>query len=181
MVQKKKVRSRAMRSVKIDDLKAWFEANQGGVVTDYRGLDVAAITDLRAKFREQGISYHVVKNTLTRIAVAGTGYESLNAILSGPTAIAFSPDDAIAAAKAAVDFAKEHKVFEVKGGFMDGQVLSANEVDELSKLGGKEQLLVQLLSVINAPAQKFLGAINGVPQKFLGVLLARADQLEEGA
>jgi large subunit ribosomal protein L10 len=174
-------KGRAERGAKIDVLREQFAATQGGVLTDYRGLDVATITELRSKFREQDVTFQVVKNTLTRLAVKGTSYEALDAYLAGPTAIAFSKDDAMAAAKVAVDFAKDHKEFEVKGGFMQGGVLSAAEVTELSSIGSRDQLLAQVLSVFNAPAQKFLGVINGIPQKFLGVLQAQADKLEEGA
>jgi len=174
-------KGRAERGAKIDVLREQFEATQGGVLTDYRGLDVATITELRSKFREQNITFQVVKNTLTRLAVKGTSYEGLDAYLAGPTAIAFSKDDAMAAAKVAVDFARDHKQFEVKGGFMQGGVLSAAEVTELSSIGSRDQLLAQVLSVFNAPAQKFLGVINGIPQKFLGVLQAQADKMEEGA
>ncbi len=172
---------RATRAAKIEEIKARFAENQGGVLADYRGLDVAQITELRTRFREQNVTFHVVKNTLTSKAVHGTSYEGLDELLSGPTAIAFSREDAIAAARVAVDFAKEFSEFSVKGGFMEGGILSAADVAELSRLGGKKELLAQVLSVFNAPTQKFLGAINGVPQKFLGVLEAREKQLEQGA
>lgn len=172
---------RAVRAAKIEEIKARFAENQGGVLADYRGLDVAQITELRTRFREHGVTLHVVKNTLTRLAVHGTPYEGLDQFLSGPTAIAFTQTDAIKAARVAVDFAKEFDKFSVKGGFMEGGVLSAADVGELSRLGGKKELLAQVLSVFNAPSQRFLGAINGVPQKFLGVLDARAKQLEQGA
>ena len=174
-------KSKAERGAKIEVLREQFADTQGGVLTDYRGLDVVTISELRSKFREQDITFQVVKNTLTRLAVKGTDYEGLDTYLTGPTAIAFSKDDAMAAAKVAVDFAKDHDAFEVKGGFMEGSVLDAGQVKELSKIGNKDQLLAQVLSVFNAPAQKFLGVINGVPQKFLGVLQAQADKLEGGA
>ncbi len=174
-------RGRAERAEVIEALRKRFEASQGGVVTDYRGLDVEAITELRAKFRENDISFKVVKNTLTRLAVKDTGYERLDEYLAGPTAVAFSENDAIAAARVAVEFAKDHEEFVVKGGFMEGGVLSAAEVSELSKIGNRELLLAQLLSVFNAPAQRLLGVLQGAPQKLLGVLQARADELDEGA
>lgn len=174
-------KGRAERGAKIDVLREQFAATQGGVLADYRGLDVATITELRSKFREHNITFQVVKNTLTRLAVKGTSYEALDEYLAGPTAIAFSKDDAMAAARVAVDFAKDHQQFEVKGGFMQGGVLSAAEVSELSSIGSREQLLAQVLSVFNAPAQRFLGVINGIPQKFLGVLQAQADKMEGGA
>ncbi len=177
----KTTKGRAERSAKVEQLKAIFEANQGGVLTDFCGLDVAGISELRSRFREQSVIYHVVKNTLTRLAIKGTSYEGLTEFLSGPTAIAFCETDAIVAARIAVDFAKEYGVFEIKGGFMDGGVLSAAEVGELSTFGDKEQLLARVLSVINGPSRRFLEVLNGAPQKFLGVLKARVEQMEEGA
>ena len=80
-----------------------------------------------------------------------------------------------------MEFARDHDKFQVKGGFMEGGVLSAADVVDLSKIGSRAQLLAQVLSVFNAPAQRFLGAINGIPQKFMGVLQARADKLDSGA
>lgn len=177
----KVTKGRAERSAKIDELRAMFEAHKGGILADYRGLDMNAISELREKLREHDITFHVVKNTLTKLAVKGSSYETLDQYLKGPTGIAFSEDDAIMAAKIAVEFSKENKAFEVKGGFMEGGVLGPDEIAELSKLGGKDQLLAQVLSVFNAPCQRMLGVINGVPQKFLGVLQAREDQIEQGA
>jgi large subunit ribosomal protein L10 len=175
----KESKSRQERSKKIEELHERFAQMQGGVLTDYRGLDVAQISDLRNKFREENVSYQVVKNTLTVKAVAGSDYDGLSEYLKGPTAIAFSVDDAIIAAKIAIDFSKDNEKLEIKGGFMDGQVLSAVEISELSKLGGKDQLLSQVLSVLNSPSQKMLGVFNAVPQKFLGVLKAKEDK-EQG-
>ncbi len=174
-------KGRAERVAKAEQLKAKFDANQGGVLTDFCGLNVTGISELRSRFREQNVTYQVVKNSLTCMAIKGTSYEGLNEFLSGSTGIAFSETDAIVAARVAVDFAKEHEHFEVKGGFIDGDVLSAAEICELSTLGGKEQLLAQVLSVFNGPSRSFLGVLNGVPQKLLGTLKARAEQLEEGA
>ena len=174
----KMTKGRSERSEKIELLKKLFEATQGGVLTDFRGLDVAEITDLRRRFREVGVDYQVVKNTLTRIAVTNTSYESLSEFLKGPTGVASSDNDAFASAKVAIDYAKENGKFQVKCGFIEGSVLSLEEVKELSTLGSKEQLLSQFLSVLNGPTQKFLGVLNGVPQKFLGTLQARADKME---
>jgi large subunit ribosomal protein L10 len=166
------------RSKKIEELKEQFKTREGGVLTDFRGLNVAEVTALRTKFREANVSYQVVKNTLTRLAVEGTAYQGIDAFLSGPTAIAFA-DDAFTAARVATEFAKENEKFKIKGGFMDNFVLSGAQVNEVSQLGGKSDLLARVLSVFNAPSQKFLGVINAVPQKFLGVLQARAEKLEE--
>ncbi len=177
----KVTKGRAERSAKIDELRGMFEAHKGGVLADYRGLDMKAISELREKLREHNVTFHVVKNTRTRLAVKGSSYETLDQYLKGPTGIAFSEQDAILAAKVTMEFAKENSAFEVKEGFMEGGVLAPAEVAELSKLGGKDQLLAQMLSVFNAPAQRMLGVLNGVPQKFLGVLQAQEEKIGEGA
>ena len=171
-------KGRAERSKAIEELRQMFEASAGGVLTDFRGLNVAQITALRRKFREQNVSYRVVKNTLTTIAVAGTSYEGLKEHLSGPTGIAFGTDDSVAAARVAVEFAKENDKLKIKGGFIEGEVLDGDGMVEMSKLGGRKDLMAMLLSAMNGPSQKFLGVINGVPQKFLGVLNAQADKLD---
>jgi large subunit ribosomal protein L10 len=147
-------------------------------VTDYRGLNVEQISDLRRRFREHGIGYKVVKNTLTRIAVEGTHYKELTGLLTGPTGIAFTEGDPIAPAQVAVEFSKDHEALEVKGGFMEGQVMSEAQVREVSKLAGVKELKAQFLATLNGPAQKFLGVLNAAPQKFLGVLKAQAEKME---
>lgn len=178
-MEKKKVSaSRQKRSDEIQALKTLFEGVQGGVVTDYRGLNVEQISDLRRRFRERGVGYKVVKNTLTRIAVEGTQYNDLINILTGPTGIAFTKGDPIAPAQVAVEFSKDHEALEVKGGFMEGQVLSEKEVREVSKLSGVKELKAQFLATLNGPAQKLLGVLNAAPQKFLGVLMAQAQKME---
>lgn len=166
------------RSERIAALKELFQKVEGGVLTDFRGLDMEQMTDLRRRFREKGVSYKVVKNTLTGIAVEGTQYQGLQKLLTGPTGIAYTSEDPITPARVAAEFAKEHEAFSLKGGFMEGQVLSEQEVAEVSKLSGVKELKAQFLSILNGPAQRLLGVLNGVPQKFLGVLKARTEQLE---
>jgi len=175
---KKESATKQKRSEEIATLKSMFESVQGGVLTDYRGLNVEQISDLRRRFRERGVSYKVVKNTLTRIAVGQTTYKDLTEMISGPIGIAFTDGDPIVPAQVAVEFSKEYDSLEVKGGFMEGQVLSEAEIREISKLSGVKELKAQFLATLNGPAQKILGVLNAAPQKFLGVLMARADQME---
>ncbi len=166
------------RSDRIAALKEIFQRVEGGVLTDFRGLNMQQMTDLRRRFRARGVSYLVIKNTLTRIAVDGTNYQDLKQLLAGPTAIAYTSEDPITPAQVAAEFAKDHEAFSLKGGFMEGQVLNQQEIMEVSKLAGVKELKAQFLSVLNGPSQKLLGVFNGVPQKFLGVLKAQAEQLE---
>ena len=177
-MEKKMSKGRAERAKVVEELKDLFESSQGGVLTDFRGLNVAQISDLRRKFREQNVSYHVVKNTLTSIAVTGTVYEGLKDQLTGPTGIGFGSDDPVAAARVAVEFAKDKDKLKIKGGFIEDEVLGESGLTEISKLGGRKDLMAMLLAAMNGPSQKFLGVLNGVPRDFLGVLKAQADKLE---
>jgi large subunit ribosomal protein L10 len=114
---------------------------------------------------------------LTRIALQDTEYRDLVDLISGPIAVAYTDGDPIAPARVAVDFAKDHESLEVRGGFMEGTVLSESEIKEISRIPGIKELKAQFLSVLNGPSQRFLGVLNGLPQKFLGVLKAREEQM----
>jgi large subunit ribosomal protein L10 len=173
--------SRVERSEKIEDLKKLFQDAQGGVLTDFRGLSVAKMTDLRRKFREKGVSYLVIKNTLTKLAVRGTPLESLASFLDGPTGVALASENPVAPAAVAVAFAKDNEAFKIKGGFLEGSVLSKEQVDGVSKLPNRQGLQAQVLSLFNTPIQQLLGVFNAVPQKFLGVLKAQEEKLAPGA
>ena len=106
-----------------------FQNAQAGVLADYRGLTVAQDTELRSKMREAGVEYTVLKNNLVRFAAKNVGLDDLDPILHGPTAIATSADDVVAPAKVLVEFAKENDTLELKGGFVDGKVISVEDND----------------------------------------------------
>lgn len=121
-----------------------------GVLVDYRGLTVEEDTKLRNDLRAAGVKYFVVKNTLLRLAANQTGLEDLDSILHGPTALAVS-DDAVAPAKVLADFAKENETLEIKSGFMDGKVLSLDEIKTLAKTPSKETLIAKIMGSLNSP------------------------------
>ena len=121
-----------------------------GVLVDYRGLTVEEDTKLRNDLRAAGVKYFVVKNTLLRLAAKETGLEELDSILHGPTALAIS-EDAVAPAKVISDFAKENEKFEIKSGFMDGKVLSLDEIKTLAKTPSKETLIAKMMGSLNSP------------------------------
>jgi large subunit ribosomal protein L10 len=173
--------SREQRSEKIEELKKLFKDAQGGVLTNFRGLNVAKITDLRRKFREKGVSYLVIKNTLTKLAVRGTALEGLAKFLDEPTGVAIGNEDPIAPARVAFEFAKDNEIFKIKGGFLEGTVLTKNQVEDVSKLPNRQGLQSQILSLFNMPIQQLLGVFNAVPQKFLGVLKAQEEKLAPDA
>lgn len=121
-----------------------------GVLVDYRGLTVEEDTKLRNNLRAAGVKYFVVKNTLLRLAAKETGLDELDSILHGPTALALS-EDAVAPAKVLADFAKENEALEIKSGFMDGKVLSLDEVTKLAKTPNKETLIAKIMGSLNSP------------------------------
>ena len=124
-------------------------ATTGGLV-DYRGLTVEEDTKLRNILRAAGVKYFVVKNTLLRLAANQTGLEDLDSILHGPTALAVS-EDAVAPAKVLADFAKDNEALEIKSGFMDGKVLSLDEITTLAKTPNKETLIAKMMGSLNSP------------------------------
>lgn len=121
------------------------------VVVDYLGLNVAEVTELRKELREAGVQMRVVKNTMLRRAADEAGIEGLDEVFTGPTAIAYHADDAVAAAKILVDSAKDLEALEVKGGLLEGTAVSIDQIVTLSKLPSREDLLSMLLSVLQAP------------------------------
>ncbi|WP_090738080.1 50S ribosomal protein L10 [Paenibacillus sp. Mc5Re-14] len=135
------------------------------VVADYRGLNVAQVTELRKQLREAGIEFQVLKNTLLRRATAAAGLTELDAVLTGPTAIAFGKDDAVSAAKILNDFAKKNNALELKGAVVEGRVIGVEEIKALAELPSREGLLSMLLSVLQAPMRNFALAVKAVADK----------------
>lgn len=135
------------------------------IITDYRGLDVAEVTELRKTLREAGIEYKVLKNTLVRRATAETDLSAADEFLKGPTAIAFGYDDVVAPAKIIVDFAKKHNNLEIKAGVLEGRLVTEEEVIALASLPSREGLLSMLLSVLQAPMRNMALAVKAVAEK----------------
>jgi large subunit ribosomal protein L10 len=142
-----------------------FRASKATVIVDYRGLNVAEMTELRKQLREAGVEFKVYKNTLTRRALAEVGLEGLDEVFTGPNAIAFSNEDVVAPAKILSEFAKTHEALEIKGGVIEGNIASKEEIDALAKLPSREGLLSMLLSVLQAPIRNFALAIKAVADK----------------
>ncbi|WP_167628843.1 50S ribosomal protein L10 [Listeria valentina] len=132
------------------------------IIVDYRGLNVAEVTELRKQLREAGVDFKVYKNTMVRRAVEAKGFEGLEEVLTGPNAIAFSNDDAVLPAKILNDFAKDHEALEIKAGIIEGKVSSVNEVKALATLPSREGLLSMLCNVLQAPVRNFALAAKAV-------------------
>jgi len=161
-----------------DDLRDRFSKSAIIVVTDYKGLDVTAMSDLRRKLRAEEIEYQVVKNTLLVRASEDNDVALIKDHFKGPSAIAISYEDPVAPAKVLSQFAKDNDKLEIKVGVMNGQVLDANAIKALAKLPSREVLLGQFLAVLNAVPTSFVRTIAEVPRGFVNVLAAVRDQKE---
>lgn len=153
---------------------------QAAVLTNYRGLNVEQMNHLRQRLREEKISYHVVKNTLMKLASKGTDLEKLDNYFEGPTAIAISYGDPILLAKILSEFIKTQPFLEIKVGLIQGRVASPEEVKALATMPSRELLLAHILGGIQGPANQLGTAIYNAIQQVLGIIQARADQLKEG-
>ena len=138
------------KKAQVSELIEVLKGATTGVLVDYRGLTVEEDTKLRNDLRAAGVKYFVVKNTLLRLAANQTGLEELDSILHGPTALAVS-EDAVAPAKVLADFAKGNETLEIKSGFMDGKVLSLDEIKTLAKTPSKETLIAKIMGSLNSP------------------------------
>lgn len=159
----------------LEVLKATLSQNQEFIFTDYRGLTVEQITELRGRLRSQQADYKVVKNRYAKLAFEQLDKGAAAGVFVGPTAIALVKQDSAAAAKLLFDFARDTPV-QVKGAYVDGRFFDAAQTEALSKLPSRDQLIAQLMSTMNAPLQNLVYAMNGVTQKLVRVLQAVADQ-----
>lgn len=180
-------RTKAPRADKVEtvgELGEVFRSAQAAIVTEYRGMTVSQISELRKRLRKGGGQYHVVKNTLMRRAVGDELTPEFEALLSGPTAIAFALEDPVETAKALLGYLKELRrdEFVVKGGYVGGRNYSANQVTALSKVPPRQVVLSQALGTIQAPLNNFVATMSGVLSEFARTLQSVADKRQtEGA
>lgn len=149
----------------VEEIKAKFEASQSAVVVDYRGLTVEEVTELRNKFREANVEYKVYKNNLVKIAIKGTDFEGLSADLTGPNAIAFGIEDAVAPAKIVKDFAKDHEKLELKSGVVENVYYDNAKMMEIANLPSKEELIGRFMGSIKAPVSNFAYFLTNLMEK----------------
>jgi len=135
------------------------------VIVDYRGLTVAEDTQLRKELRENNVEYSVVKNRLTLRAMEKAGFTGLDQVLTGPTAVAISYDDAVAPAKVLVTNAKKNNKLEVKGGMVEGKILSVNEINGVASIPAKPVLIAQLLGMLQTPIRGLAVALSEIAKK----------------
>ena len=165
----------------INEAKEAFSASQDFIFTDYRGLTVEQITNLRKQLRGKGAQYKVVKNNFARLAFQQlSAPEDVAAYLKGPTAIAIAPKDANEVAKVLLDFVKEAPVLQIKGGLVGKDVYNARQVEAFSKLPSRLELISMLMSVMNGPARNLAAALNDIPARLVRTVKAVADKKAAG-
>lgn len=149
----------------VSEIAEKLRESKSTVVVDYRGLDVAEITELRKQLREAGVDFKVYKNTMLRRATAETDLTGLDEQLVGPTAVAFSNEDVVAPAKIINKFSKEHEALEIKAGVIEGEVATVDHIKTLANLPSREGLLSMLCNVLQAPIRNFALATKAVAEQ----------------
>ena len=175
--------TRQAKQQAVTDLSERLSRAKAALVANFTGLDVASVTEIRRAFRDAGVEYKVVKNTLMKRALTGTSVESLGEAFTGPTAIAFKYDDEFGRmGKTAKELSKKFEKFQIKAGFIEGDVLKgATAVDTMAALPTMDEARAQLIATVVAPATQFLSLLNAPASQFLSVLQAKADKDAEAA
>ncbi|HTX53278.1 MAG TPA: 50S ribosomal protein L10 [Candidatus Baltobacteraceae bacterium] len=165
----------------IAELREKLGKARGAVLTDFRGLTVADITELRAALRKSQVEYTVVKNTLAKRAVQDTAVAGLSALFEGPTAVAISVTDPVAASKAVTQWAKGRPTFTIKGGAVEGRVVTASDIASLADLPNRQVLLGRLAGVMQAPIAGLARVLAASLSGFANVLDRVRERKETGA
>lgn len=164
----------------VSEIAAQLGNAQAVMVAEYRGVDVAAVTGLRAKARQSGLALRVLKNSLAKRAMTGTPFEKLSDKLVGPLIYGIAKDP-VAGAKVLAEFAKENEAFVIKAGAMPNSLMSEADVKALALLPSRDELLAKLLGTMQAPIAKLVRTMNEVPAGFARALAALRDQKESAA
>ena len=162
---------------KVAELKRRIEGAEAMFLADFRGLTVGDATDLRRSLRESGTRFAVVKNTLMRRAVGEAGAGDLQQLLEGPTAVAFVEGDPIVAAKSLMDAIRRFRTMAIKGGYMDGRVLSAEQAQSLATIAPREVLLAQMAGLAKAEMSRAAYMLQALQSRFLALLEAFREKL----
>ncbi len=150
-----------MKNKMLEEVTAELKKAELVIVSDYRGLNVKAINDLRGRLRKEECLYRITKNTLNRLACKAAGVEQLESLFEGPTAIAYSNADPVAAAKVFSDFTKENEALVIKGGMLSGQLLDLQAIKALGEIPPREVLLAQVVGGFQAPISGLVGVLQG--------------------
>jgi len=173
--------NRTEKQTVVDALTAKLVEARAIYVTDYQGLTVGSVTDLRRRLHNAGVEYVVVKNTLALRALKAAAVPGLENHVTGPTAFALSQGDAAAAAKVLTDFAKEFEKPALKAAIVDGRAVTPEQVKRLAQLPPREVLLAELAGALQAPMAGFVGALSGLLSTFVGAVEALKSQRANAA
>ena len=173
--------NRSGKAVIIEAVKARADKASFAVITDFKGMTVEELTNLRVSLRKAGGEYLVVKNTLARIALTDGTHDAIKDKFHDNCGVAFGFDDPVAVAKALSDFAKQSKLFELRCASLDGKAMDAAQIDALAKLPGREQLLGQLLGTMNAVPTNFVSLFANMVRGLLYALKGIEDQKADAA
>jgi len=173
--------TKAQKQETVTALAAHLKRSPTIYVTDFTGLNVARMTELRRKLRAAGVEYVVVKNTLALRALGEAAVVGLEPHLAGPTALVLGGADPVAPAKVLADFAKEHQKPAIKIGLVEGKMITPDQVKQLAALPSRPELLVLLGGALQAPLAGLLGAMNGLLYMMVGALEALQSKRSEGA
>jgi len=160
----------------VEEIKEKISSSQSIILVDYRGLNVAQLTELRKRYREAGVEYKVYKNTMMSFAFKDLGLEQFDEYLKGPSAVAFGLNDPVAAAKVTTEFAKTNDKLKIKAGIVDGKIIDENGVKSLAELPPREVLVAQVLGGFNSPIQGFANVLQGTIRGLAIALNAIAEQ-----
>lgn len=168
------------KKAQVDALAARIKGSVAGVVVDFKGINVEDDTKLRKELREAGIEYTVVKNSILKRAADEAGLSGMDPVLEGTTAIATSAEDYVASARILQKYADAHDFFNIKSGYLDGQVIDLAKIVALAKLPSREVLLATVCNVFNAPIAAFARAVQAIVDKG-GVEACEGEKAEEAA
>ncbi len=168
--------SRRKKETILADLKSVLAEAEGALFTDFRGVDVAGMTELRARLRAEGSRYVVAKRTLAERALADTPAETLALLLEGATGIAFVGEEPVGVAKVLVDFKKEYDSFVIKGGLLGGEYLPPQKIGALAKTPPRDVLLSMLFGAMKSPQASLVYVASGLLRKAVATLAAIADK-----
>jgi large subunit ribosomal protein L10 len=167
----------AQKAAQIEDLVDRLTRSQLTIITDYRGLSVEALQGFRARIKPFDAEFKVAKNTLTRIAAEQVGIEGLAPELEGPTAILFAYGDIVAPAKAVSEFARTSRILQVRAGVLNHQLVSPADVEAISSLPPREELLGKLVGLLASPMSRTVGVLSGPSRSVVYLANARVEQL----
>jgi large subunit ribosomal protein L10 len=164
----------------VTDIRERLESAEAVFLTEYRGLSVQAVQDLRKVLRDSGAEYKVVKMTLAKLAASDAGVEGLDDFFAGPTALAFALEDPVATAKALKEFSKTHEMFVLKAGFYSGNILTPEEISKLAEIAPREVLLAMIAGAAKAPLFKAAGMFGSFTRDAASMFSQLLDKKESG-